>query len=510
MMWSAWRSIALGLAIVFAVASAADAQRSRSSSARQDDADRSGPASAEAASPAAAQGETADQKPATGATDAAEGGAPPAGANGAPQKPLPGVTFVTLAQQDVTLTTLLPGRVVASGVAEVRPQVDGIIEQRLFDEGADVELGDPMYRIDPDTYDALVAAAEAQVAQAQASYNAALSDASRTQRLQDRGVVSDQNLETAIAARDTAAAGVQVAEAELQQANINLDRTTIRAQLTGVVGRSLTTQGALVTAGQESPLAVIRKIDPVLVDVTQSAAELLEFRRGQLQKRLGNADLSVRLNLADGTEYESTGALMAAEPNVDEQTGVVTLRLEFSNPDRLLLPGMYVQVEMPQGVAENVVLAPQEGVSRDRRGRPVAYVVTADDTIEERQLTVAGARGADWIVTDGLGNGDRMVVAGFQRIAPGAKVRPQERQPEPPDDAGSAMVAPSAEEAAKVRPPDDLRSDAAPARGNPGGADAVDTPQPDQSGAESAAAPRAQGAGGASAAAARPERTATN
>ena len=352
------------------------------------------------------------------------------------------VTVVTLKAEDVTVTSLLPGRVVASGVAEVRPQVDGLIVDRLFQEGGEVTVGDPLYRIDPATYEALVTAAEAQVAQAEARMKSARREAERLQRLQGRNVVSEKALDDAIAERDTAAAALQVAKAELLSANINLDRTTISAPLTGIVGRSFTTKGALVSAGQGSPLAVIRQLNPILVDVTQSAAELLEWQRGDLIDRLSNADKTVRLRLADGKEYEQTGLVTAAEPNVDETTGVQTLRLEFPNPDRLLLPGMYVQVEMPQGIAQNVVLAPQEGVTRDRRGRPVAMVVNAEGKVESRDLTILRERGSNWIVTDGLADGDRLIVEGLQKIKPQMEVAPEERQPEKPSgEAGPAAKA---------------------------------------------------------------------
>ena len=357
------------------------------------------------------------------------------------QGPMP-VTVVTLKAEDVTVTSLLPGRVVASGVAEVRPQVDGLIVDRLFQEGGEVAVGDPLYRIDPATYEALVTAAEAQVAQAEARMKSARREAERLQRLQGRNVVSEKALDDAIAERDTAAAALQVAKAELLSANINLDRTTISAPLTGIVGRSFTTKGALVSAGQGSPLAVIRQLNPILVDVTQSAAELLEWQRGDLIDRLSNADKTVRLRLADGKEYEQTGLVTAAEPNVDETTGVQTLRLEFPNPDRLLLPGMYVQVEMPQGIAQNVVLAPQEGVTRDRRGRPVAMVVNAEGKVESRDLTILRERGSNWIVTDGLADGDRLIVEGLQKIKPQMEVAPEERQPEKPSgEAGPAANA---------------------------------------------------------------------
>ena len=192
---------------------------------------------------------------------------------------------------------------------------------------------------------------------------------------------------------------------------------------------SLTTQGALAVAGQATPLAVIRVLDPVYVDVTQSAAELLEWRRGQTKERLSGADTAVTLILADGTAFPYKGEMTAAEPHVDELTGVVTLRMQFANPDELLLPGMYVQAEMPQRVIHDVVLAPQQGVTRDRRGRPIAYVANADDVVEERQLTIAQARGSHWIVTDGLGEGDRLIVEGLQKIAPQMKVAPDQGEP---------------------------------------------------------------------------------
>lgn len=342
--------------------------------------------------------------------------------------PVP-VTVVTLEASDVTLTSMLPGRVVASGVAEVRPQVDGIITARLFDEGADVAVGDPLYEIDPATYRAQVAAAEAAVAQAEARLRAAEREAARVRRLIERNVASQQNLDEAIADRDAAAAALEVAKADLMSAEIDLERTTVKAPLSGVIGRSLTTQGALVTDGQAEPLAVIRTLDPVLVDVTQSAAEIIAWRRGLMADRLADASPEVALILADGSVYEATGLLTAAEPHVHETTGVVTLRLEFPNPDRLLLPGMYVQVEMPQGVARGVVLVPQEGVSRDRRGRPTALVVGADDVVEERVLEIIEARDQDWIVSDGLAPGDRLIVEGVQKVRPGDEAAPAERAP---------------------------------------------------------------------------------
>lgn len=356
---------------------------------------------------------------------------PAALAQGAPSQgggqPAVPVTVVDLQAEDVTLTARLPGRIVASGTAEVRPQVNGIIIERLFEEGAVVELRDPLYRIDDANYQATVDLANAEIAQANARLVAAEKAATRARELVGRNVASEQTLEEATAARDAAAAELDVAKARLHSAQIDLDRTVIRAPLSGVIGRSLTTQGALVTAGQAEPLAIIRALDPVLVDVTQSAAEIVHWRRNETAEELAEADPTVTLTLADGQPYDHTGQLTAAEPHVDEQTGVVTLRMQFPNPERLLLPGMYAEVQMPQGVARDAILVPQEGVSRDRRGRPTALVVNADNVVESRELTVIGARGSDWIVTDGLLPGDRVIVEGLQKVQPGAIVAPETR-----------------------------------------------------------------------------------
>ncbi len=346
------------------------------------------------------------------------------------------VTVVAVEPQTVTLTSTLPGRVAASAEAEVRPQVNGIVTGRLFKEGAHVSSGDPLFRIDPESYRAAVAQARARVAQAEAELSAAERAAERQQELQSRNVASQQALDDALAAREAAAATLQLAEAQLNAAQIDLSRTTIRAQLSGRIGLSQTSQGALVTASQHTPLAVIRKIDPVYVDVTQSASDLLRWRRGETEAALADADQTVRLKLADGSAYGQTGRLQAAEPNVDPQTGVVTLRMQFANPDALLLPGMYVQVEMPVEVAEGVFLVPQEGVVRDRRGRPTVWVVGAENTVEEREISIVQDRESDWVVDDGLQPGDRVMVAGFQKTAPGGTVAPETRSA--PDDGATA------------------------------------------------------------------------
>lgn len=344
---------------------------------------------------------------------------------GGERPPMP-VTVVTLEAADVTLTSALPGRVTASGVAEVRPQVSGIVTERLFEEGKPVEKGDPLYHIDAASYEAAKAAAEAGLAQAEAQLRAAQREEARQQELRDRNVASQQVFDDAVAARDVAEAAVKVAAAQVLSATIDLDRTTIRAPISGTIGLSQTTQGALVTAGQTAALTVIRKLDPVYVDVTQSAAEILQWRRSG-QKLAEEAGATVTLRLADGATYEHEGILAAAEPHVNEQTGVIVLRLEFPNPEEFLLPGMYVQVAMPQGVVEDAILAPQEGVTRDRRGRPVAMVVNAENQVESRELRVERDLGNQWVVTEGLAPGDRIIVAGLQKVSPGMTVAPEER-----------------------------------------------------------------------------------
>ncbi|WP_371931053.1 efflux RND transporter periplasmic adaptor subunit [Roseovarius sp. MMSF_3281] len=358
------------------------------------------------------------------------------------QGPAP-VVVVTLQAQTVTLTSTLPGRVAASAEAEVRPQVNGIITERLFREGAHVEAGDALYRIDPATYSAAVEQAQAAVTQAQVQLDAAEIEAERLVELRERNVTSERAFDDAKAVRDTAAAALEVARAQLRSAEIELERTTIRARLSGEIGLARTSPGALVTASQAEPMAVIRDIDPVYVDVTQSAADLLRWTRGQTEDQLSNADTTVRLTLADGSDYGETGKITAAEPSVDPQTGVVVLRMQFDNPHELLLPGMYVQVELPVGTAEDVLLVPQEAVQRDRRGRPITWVVNGDNVVKEQQVTILQDRGSDWVVTGGLEDGDRVIVAGFQKTAVGATVAPEERPNADADASGEQTEEPA-------------------------------------------------------------------
>lgn len=342
-------------------------------------------------------------------------------------RPPAAVTVVTLQPQTATLTTTLPGRVAASAMAEVRPQVAGIITEQLFKEGGPVAIGDALYQIDPASYDAAVAQAEAAVAQAQAQLNAALKSAERVDELQSRNIASGQAKDDADATLAAAQANVQAAQALRVAAQIERDRTTIHARLSGEIGLSQTSPGALVTASQAAPLAIIRNIDPVYVNVTQSAADLLDWRRGHTASQTDNLDANVTLTLADGSTFDQSGSLTAAEPSVDEQTGVVLLRMKFANPDKLLLPGMYVQVQMPTRTLDNVFLVPQQAVARDQRGQATALVVDHANVVQSKVLHILTDQGADWIVDAGLAAGDRVIVAGLQKTAVGATVAPEER-----------------------------------------------------------------------------------
>ncbi|WP_460275291.1 efflux RND transporter periplasmic adaptor subunit [Celeribacter sp. ULVN23_4] len=361
----------------------------------------------------------------------------PALAQNAP--PPTAVTVVTLSAGDVTMSSPLPGRVAASAEAEVRPQVGGIIQKRLFEEGSMVTEGDPLYQIDAATYEAAKAAAEASLAQAKAAMKSAEIEYNRQQELKTRNVVAQQNLDSAIADRDSAEAAVKVAEANLLSANIDLERTKVLAPISGSIGFSEVTQGALVTSGQSTALTTIRSLDPVYVDVTQSAADMLRWRRmgsdAEFSEEIGQ---TVSLTLTDGSTYEFKGELSAAEPYVNEDTGTIALRLSFPNPDHFLLPGMYVQVEMPQGIVPGALLVPQEAVTRDRRGRPMTLVVNSDNVVEQRILDVVSDQGANWVVTGGVAAGDRVIVAGLQKTAAGATVTPQEQGADAPAQAAPA------------------------------------------------------------------------
>ncbi|MDO5620902.1 MAG: efflux RND transporter periplasmic adaptor subunit [Paracoccus sp. (in: a-proteobacteria)] len=338
----------------------------------------------------------------------------------AAQAPLPSVTVIEAQPQDFTLTTRLPGRIKASTVAEVRPQVSGIIRERLFTEGVPVEEGQPLYKIEDESYAAAVAAAKAAVAQAQANADLAERDAARVERLFRNNTVSEQNRDSARATREAADAALQLAQAQLMSAEIDLERTTIRAPIAGVIGLSQTTTGALVGAQQATALATIRALDPIYVDVTQSANDLLRWQEDGRSGKLPENEAT--LILPTGSTFPERGRLEAAEPQVEPTTGMVTLRITFPNPDSILLPGLYVEVEMPQSTAEGAVLVPQNAVMRDQTGAAHAWIVEGGKVVV-RDLTVETTSGNTWVVTGGLQPGDKIITSGFQKIAPGADVQ---------------------------------------------------------------------------------------
>jgi len=324
----------------------------------------------------------------------------------------PQVGVVTLEAKPFALTSEVPGRTSAYRIAEVRPQVNGIIQKRLFTEGSEVKAGQQLYQIDPATY-------QAAFKSAQATQLSAKSLADRYKLLVADKAVSQQ-------AYDEARAAALQADAALEQARIDLRYTKVMAPISGRIGRSAVTEGALVSNGQANAMATIQQLDPIYVDVTQSSKELLRLRRdlaeGRLQKASDSA-AKVALKLEDGSHYAHEGTLEFSEVAVDESTGSVTLRAEFPNPDHLLLPGMFVHAELVSGVKQNAILAPQQGVTRNQRGEPTAMVVGADNKVELRVLKADRTAGSAWLVEEGLNAGDRLITEGLQFVQPGAEVK---------------------------------------------------------------------------------------
>lgn len=329
------------------------------------------------------------------------------------QQPTAKVGIVTLASEAYTLTTELPGRTAAYRVAEVRPQVNGIIQKRLFKEGSDVKANQQLYQIDPAIY-------EANLKSAEASLLAARSLAERYKILVEERAVSRQQY-------DDAQANRLQAEAALERAKINQRYTRVLAPIAGRIGRSSVSEGALANVDAVQELAVIHQLDPIYVDVTQSATDLLRLRRdlasGQLEKAGDNA-AQVTLKLQDGSHYTHTGTLEFSEVSVDASTGSVTLRAIFPNPDDLLLPGMFVHASLVSGVQSQAILAPQQGITRNPKGEPTAMVVNAENTVEARVLKAERTLGDRWLVTEGLQAGDRIITEGLQFVQPGASVEP--------------------------------------------------------------------------------------
>ncbi len=343
------------------------------------------------------------------------------------ERPPAEVTVVTVAPQQVSLTTELPGRAVAFRKAEVRPQVSGLLQRRLFEEGTTVEAGQQLYQIDAERYEAAVQTAKANLAKAKANATSAQAREKRYENLLGQKAISQQNYDDALATARQAAADVAVSEAALVTAQIDLDYTRVVAPISGRIGKSSVTEGALVSAQQAGVLATIHQLDPIYVDLAQPAARILDLRRQIMSGELATRDSTpVTITLEDGTVYPHKGELQFTEMNVNETTGTVVVRALFPNPDHLLLPGMFVRAEIQEGVRGQALLVPQRGVTRDREGNATALVVNAENKVEVRTLTASRAVGNNWLVENGLSAGDRVIVEGLQKVAPGVTVKPAE------------------------------------------------------------------------------------
>jgi membrane fusion protein (multidrug efflux system) len=350
-------------------------------------------------------------KPAAGGRD---GAARPAGEAG----------YVELRAQSVPLRIELPGRTTAFETSEVRPQVAGIIQQRLFTEGSVVKAGQLLYQIDPRLYESALNQARADLASALANAEAAKARSERSAELAKTDLVSRQDLLDTQSASAAAQAATEKARAGVAAAEINLQFTRVSAPITGRIGRSVVTTGALVSAAQATPLATIQRLDPIFVDIQQSSSELLALRRQVAGGDLERASTSVSLKLEDGSPYPHKGVLQFAESVVDPSTGTVTVRARFPNPDGWLLPGMYVRAEFSPVQARSAVLVPQQAISRDPKGNATALVINAESKAELRTVTTERTVGDQWVVSAGLHAGDKLIVEGLGRIQAGQAVTP--------------------------------------------------------------------------------------
>ncbi|MBH0073431.1 efflux RND transporter periplasmic adaptor subunit [Pseudoalteromonas sp. NZS127] len=342
------------------------------------------------------------------------------------------VGVVTIKSQTLTLKQELPGRVSAYQIAEIRPQVSGIVQSRLFTEGTQVEKDQALYQINPAIFEAELAASEAAVARAEASIASSKSKAARYKELLAIKAVSQQDFDEADATAKQAKAELLTAKAQLQAAQINLDYSHVASPINGQISKSSVTVGALVSANQAMALATVTQLDPIYVDLTQSSNELTKLKKALSSGSLSvDADIQteVELYMEDGSVYPHKGTLQFSEVTVNPSTGSVTLRAKFSNPEKLLLPGMYARASIVEGVQENAVLVPQRGVTRNTKGQPTAMVVSENNTVESRVLEVDRTIGSNWLVTKGLSAGDKLIVEGLQKIRPGAPVIVTEATP---------------------------------------------------------------------------------
>jgi len=346
--------------------------------------------------------------------------------SGPPPAQVPEVAVTTVSTESVVLTTELPGRTSAFRVAEIRPQVSGILQKRLFAEGSDVEAGQVLYQIDPAPFEAALANARAALARAEAQLPAIRAKARRFEQLLTAEAISQQNYDDVASALKQAEADVAYWQAAVETARINLGYTRITAPISGRIGKSNVTEGALVTAFQPLALATIQQLDPIYVDVPQSTQELLRLKRRLQEGRIhsqGREQNEVGLLLEDGTPYRLKGTLQFRDVTVEPTTGSVILRVVFPNPHDDLLPGMFVRAVVQEGVNHQAILIPQQAVSRDPKGNPVALIVDAEDKVQQRTLTLDRAVGDRWLVSSGLAPGDRVIVEGTQKVLPGSPVK---------------------------------------------------------------------------------------
>ena len=338
----------------------------------------------------------------------------------------PEVGVVTVHRAQVPVTTELPGRTSAFLVAQVRARVDGIVQQREFDEGSDIKANQRLYQIDPAPYQAALQSSQAQLARARAALESTTAQAERDKLLVANNAISKQNYVNDIAARDQADADVQAGLASVRTATINLGYTDIISPITGRIGPSLVTQGAFVQASAATPMATVQQIDPIYVDLNETSVEGLQLRQQVASGRIhlnGPDQTRVRLVLEDGSTYAGEGLLQFTDISVNEGTGSVTVRAIFPNPDHVLLPGMFVRAVIDEGTDDHAMLVPEEGVTHDRNGQATVLIVGKDNKVSQKTVNASRTLGDSWVVEGGLQEGDRVVVSGLQRVKAGMPVR---------------------------------------------------------------------------------------
>lgn len=369
---------------------------------------------------------------------------PAAPGPGAGAPPPANVATISIAPEQVANVTELPGRIEAIRSAEVRARVGGIVQRRLFNEGSEVRAGATLYQIDPAPFQAAVSNAEATLARAEANLGQTNTRLNRYRALVDTNAISKQEFDDAQSAQKLAAADVAAAKASLDTAKLNLSYSTITAPITGRIGRTLVTEGALVTANDPTALAIIQQLDPIYVTLTQSSVEMAQLREKVSQSGHGGMKTKLTLVTEDGKPYPHTGQLLFSEATVDPSSSSVILRAQFPNRERTLLPGMYVRVRLEQGVRPNTITVPQQAVMRTADGSMV-MTVDAEGKVAPRPVKTGGAYGTSWIVTSGLKEGDQVIVEGLQKAKPGATVKPSPWQPGgAPAGAAPAAAAPAA------------------------------------------------------------------